>query len=82
MMERMQFVAGWIDFTLNTGLKLNIMVNMKGLEAYTFNECLQIATIAEIENIQIPFLYINQLIANKKAINCNKEKWMLQRLKK
>lgn len=29
--------------------------------------------IAEIENIQVPFLHINQLIANKKAVNRSKD---------
>jgi hypothetical protein len=74
MMERMQFVAGWTDFRLNNGLKLDILVDMKGLENYTFDECLQIATVADIENIKIPFLHINQLIANKKAVNRSKDK--------
>jgi hypothetical protein len=73
MMERMQFVAGWTDFRLNNGLKLDIMVDMKGLEGFTFDECFQIATIADIENTKIPFLHINQLIANKKAVNRTKD---------
>lgn len=64
-------MAGWTGFRLNNGLKLDIMVGMKGLEEYTFDECLQIATIADIK---IPFLHINQLIANKKAVNRSKDK--------
>jgi len=73
MMERMQFIPGWTDFRLNNGLKLDIMIEMKGLEGYSFDECYQIATIAEIETINIPFLHINQLIANKKAVNRPKD---------
>ncbi len=73
MMESMQFIAGWTDFRLNNGLQLDILVNMQGLEGYTFDECFQIATIADIENIKIPFLHINQLIANKKAVNRTKD---------
>ena len=46
---------------------------MVGLEGYSFNDCLDKASIAEIENIKIPFLHINQLIANKKAINRPKD---------
>lgn len=82
MMERMQFVAGWTDFTLNNAFKLDIMVVMKGLEAYTFDECFQIATIAGIENIKIPFLHLNQLIANKRAVNRNKDKMDVAELEK
>jgi len=53
MMERMQFVAGWSDCRLNNGLKFDILVDMTDFEDNTFDECLQIATIANIENIKI-----------------------------
>ena len=43
------------------------------VEKYSFDECLQMATIAEIKNIKVPFLHINQLIANKKAVNRPKD---------
>lgn len=65
MIEYMQFIAGWTDFQLNNGLRLDILTAMKGLEHYTFEECLSMASIAEIEGVKIPFLHINQLIANK-----------------
>src|SRR4051794_12004488 len=54
MLETIQFVPGWTDFRLNNGLKLDIMVDMKGLENYSFDECYQHATIAEIQNIPVP----------------------------
>jgi len=73
MMERMQFVAGWSDCRLNNGLKFDILVDMTDFEDNTFDECLQIATIANIENIKIPFLHSNQIVANKKAVNCGKD---------
>jgi hypothetical protein len=73
MMERIQFIPGWTDFRLNNGLRLDILIEMKGLEGYTFDECYQLATIAEIEDVTVPFLHINQLIANKKAVNRPKD---------
>lgn len=73
MLETMQFVPGWTDFHLNNGLRLDIMINMKGLEGYSFDECLSMASIADIDGVQIPFLHINQLIANKKAVNRPKD---------
>jgi hypothetical protein len=73
MLETMQFVPGWTDFNLMNGLRLDIMVSMKGLEGYSFDECLEIASIAEIDGIKIPFLHINQLIENKKAVNRPKD---------
>ncbi len=71
--ETMQFLPGWTSFHLSNGLELDIMTNMKGLEDLTFTACLELASLAEIEGIQIPFLHINQLIANKKAVNRPKD---------
>lgn len=73
MLETMQFVPGWTDFNLMNGLRLDIMVSMKGLEGYSFDECLTMASVAEIDQVKIPFLHINQLIANKKAVNRPKD---------
>ena len=69
MIESMQFVPGWTEFHLNNDLRLDILTDMKGLEGYTFDECLQMASVADIENVAIPFLHINQLIENKKVVN-------------
>jgi predicted nucleotidyltransferase len=73
MLETMQFVPGWTDFNLMNGLRLDILVDMKGLEGYTFEECLNMASIADIDGVKVPFLHINQLIANKKAVNRPKD---------
>lgn len=73
MIERMQFVPGWTEFHLNNGLRLDIMTEMKGLEKYTFDECMQMASIADIDNVKIPFLHINQLIENKRVVNRPKD---------
>ena len=73
MLEYMQFVPGWTDFYLNNNMRLDILIDMKGLEGYTFDECLQMASIADIEGIHIPFLHINQLIENKKQVNRPKD---------
>jgi len=72
-LEAIQFVPGWTNFHLTNGLRLDIMVDMKGLEGYSFGECLNMAAIAEIDGIHIPFLHINQLIENKKAVNRPKD---------
>ncbi len=73
MIEHMQFIPGWTDFHLNNNLRLDIIIDMKGLEGYTFDECFQMASVADIENVSVPFLHINQLIANKKVINRPKD---------
>lgn len=73
MLDTMQFVPGWTDFQLNNGLRLDILIDMKGLEGYSFDECLQMAAIADIDGVDVPFLHINQLIDNKKAVNRPKD---------
>jgi hypothetical protein len=32
MLEYMQFIPGWTDFHLNNGLRLDILIDMKGLK--------------------------------------------------
>lgn len=73
MLETMQFIPGWTEFNLNNGLRLDVFVNMKSLENYSFDECLSVAAIALIDDVKVPFLHINHLIANKKAVNRSKD---------
>lgn len=73
MLESMQFVPGWTEFHLNNGLSLDILTEMKGLDDYTFDECLQMASVADIEGVSIPFLHLNQLILNKQVVNRPKD---------
>jgi len=80
--EDIQFVPGWKNFDIGNGIVLDIIIGMKGLEGYSFDESLQKATIATIEQIQVPFLHINQLIANKKAVNRPKDQIDVMELEK
>lgn len=73
MLATLEFVPGWTNFTLNNGLVLDIMVGVKGLENISFDQCLELATIADIDGVIIPFLHINHLIASKKAANRPKD---------
>jgi hypothetical protein len=70
--ERIQFVPGWVDFQLTNGVKMDIMTSLKGVEL-SFDECFQMAPIAEIEQVNVPFLHINHLIDNKRAVNRPKD---------
>jgi hypothetical protein len=70
--EIMQFIAGWTSFYA-AGIELDIMTEMKGLEEYTFDECYQIALRSNLVGIIVPFLHINHLIQNKKAVNRPKD---------
>jgi hypothetical protein len=79
--ERIEFIPGWVDFQLDNGVRMDLMTSMKGVNL-TFDECLQMSPIAEIEQIKVPFLHINQLIDNKKAVNRPKDQTDVQELEK
>lgn len=64
--ETMQFVPGWTSF-YTAGIELDIMTEMKGLEAYSFDECYEITLRSDINGTIVPFLHINHLIQNKKS---------------
>ena len=72
-LETMQFVPGWANFYIGSGIELDIMTSMKGLESIAFNECLNMASIADLEGVKVPFLHINHLIENKKMVNRPKD---------
>ncbi|MBI3138029.1 MAG: hypothetical protein HYZ15_05560 [Sphingobacteriales bacterium] len=69
----MQFVPGWVNFRLNNGFALDIFTRMKGLEDLGFEKCLIASNKADIDQVLVPFLHINHLIANKKAVNRPKD---------
>lgn len=71
--EDVDFVPGWTDFYIGSGIRLDIITSMVGLGNIAFDEALSNATIAEIEGVQVPFLHINQLIENKKSTNRPKD---------
>ena len=72
-LETMPFVPGWTSFYIGGGIELDIMTTMKGLENLSFSECLNMASIADLEGIEVPFLHINHLIENKKIVNRPKD---------
>ena len=70
--ETMEFIPGWTSFYAG-GIELHIMTKMDGLEEYTFDECYRVALISDLNGIKVPFLHINHLIQNKKAVNRPKD---------
>ena len=80
--ETIKFLPGWTQFYLNNGVLLDIMTEMKGIERLSFDDCLSKASIADFEGIQVPFLHINHLLANKKAVDRPKDKQDIIELEK
>lgn len=81
-MEKIQFILGGHDFYLNNGIKLDVMIKMKGLEHYSFAQCRNEATVAEVYGIKIPFLNMTQLLLNKKAVNRPKDQRTVMSMEK
>src|SRR5574339_86905 len=68
MMDRLKIIPGWTNFSLNNGFRLDLLVGMKGLEEFSFDDCYKLSNKANIYDVIVPFLHINHLIANKKAV--------------
>ena len=66
--ETMQFIPGWTQFYIAGGLVMDVMTEMKGLEQFTFDDCYNRAKFANLNDIIVPFLHINDLISNKRAV--------------
>lgn len=71
--ETMQFIPSWTDFSLNYGLRLDIMTTVKGLEDKTFSSLLDDATIVMIDETPVYFIDYDNLIIAKKAANRPKD---------
>jgi hypothetical protein len=72
--ESMQFLPGWSSIVLNSGIELDVMTSMKGFDQTTFDKCFEMSVIANIENVSIRFLSLNDLIQAKKSAFREKDK--------
>lgn len=81
-MSTIQFIPGWTDISLNFNLRLDIMTSVKGLENKTFEQLLEKAYIAVINDIPVYFLDYENLIIAKKAANRPKDILDIEELEK
>lgn len=80
--ERLQFLPGWTDFSLNDGFKLDIMTSIKGLENIPFESLYQNANVIFVEKIPVYFIDYENLILAKRATNRLKDQLDLEELHK
>lgn len=80
--ETMEFIPGWMDFTLDFGLRLDIMTSIMGLENFTFQQLYDEATIVELGGVQVRFIDYDNLIKAKKASNRLKDQLDIEELGK
>ena len=71
--EHLQFIPGWTDFTLDHGMRLDILTQVKGLENKSFDELLKLATVVLIDETPVNFIDYKNLIIAKKAANRPKD---------
>ena len=48
------------------------MTSMKGVDV-SFDECLKLAKICDVDGVKVPVIHINHLIGNKKAVALPKD---------
>lgn len=81
-LESTQLIAGFSTIYLNSYMELDLFTDMKYFQQKDFDECYNKASFARIENIEVPFLHINQLIQEKKATNRAKDQLDIEELEK
>jgi hypothetical protein len=80
--ETIDFIPGRTQFYIANGIILDIMTSMKGLENSSFDECMQRARVADLNDVKVPFLHINDLLVNKKAVGRPKDQLDVLELEK
>lgn len=73
IIERMQFIPGWSMISLMSGFPLDMMTKVKGLEYMSFDQCYELSSSVEIDNIPVKFLHLNHLLESKRAANRPKD---------
>jgi hypothetical protein len=81
-LQNFDFIPGWTSFKTLSGMELDIMTYIKGFPQSRFQESYKMASIAQIFELEIPFLQINQLIEAKKATARNKDLIDIEELEK
>lgn len=80
-LETTQLIAGFSSIYLGSGIELDLMTSLKAFEQKEFDDCYISSTKAEIENVIVPFLHINQLIKEKETSARTKDLLDVEELK-
>lgn len=82
VLETMDIIPGYTSIMLDGGMELDIFTQLPGFENTSFSEILDNALIAEIEEIPVPFLHLNQLLVTKRVTNRPKDQLDVEELEK
>jgi len=81
-LETMQFVPGWTSIYITGGIELDIYTDLKAYQQKDFEDCYNNSFIAEIEDVKVRFLHINNLLEEKKTVARPKDLQDLEELQK
>lgn len=75
-------ITGWTTVQLISGIELDIMTDIKGINKEDYDLIYSNSPEALIESVSVKFLHLNQLIQTKEASNRPKDQVDLQELRK
>ena len=71
-LEDFNFVPGWTDFYIGSGIRLDIITTMVGLENISFEEALNNAAIAQIYDVTVHFFILISSFKIRKLLTAQK----------
>lgn len=81
-LETVPFIAGWTDISLDLGMRLDLMSQLKGLEGIPFKDLKSKSTKIPVEDFSVEFLDYDSLIKTKQACNRPKDILDIEELEK
>lgn len=79
---KVPFVPGYCEVQLDSGIYADLMDTILGFTSEDFDECFQLAVVADIEGIPVRFLHYNHLIQSKEQSDRLKDKLDVQELRR
>jgi hypothetical protein len=81
-LETLPLIAGFCEIMLDNGIYADLMDTILGFKKEDFDECYDMAVIAEVDNVPVRFLHYNHLIQSKENSHRLKDKLDVEELKK
>ncbi len=74
LLEKMDWTPGWTGFHLPNGFKVEIMGRLSHFTEMDFKTCFERAEKVHLQNLEIPVLCLDDLLAEKQSTNRPKDK--------
>jgi hypothetical protein len=80
--EYIEFIPGWTDFSLDYGIRLDVMTSIKGFSKEDFDELYRLSEVTMLSDIPVRFIDYHNLILSKKAANRPKDQLDIEEMEK